>query len=214
MRAYPECYVDDAKRGLASAIDYAVNACGLAPDFFARLFVSSGVADMFERGNPAVVSGMSGVELARSVLSYAYGESEFPRPSVLDGFSPEYWAGWALAEYQWKTGRRFETVFARVPLSEVVGMYPLFHEMDQLHFDEELDRRFCAAQPETNLKRIRENRGISQSALAKASGVGLRSIQMYEQRANDIDRAQARFLFKLSRVLGCSVEDLLEDPSM
>lgn len=47
-------------------------------------------------------------------------------------------------------------------------MYLRFCEMDKLRFDEELDGRFCAAQLETNLKRIRENRDISQSALAKA----------------------------------------------
>ena len=65
---------------------------------------------------------------------------------------------------------------------------------------------------DTKLKRIRENRGLSQSELAKLSGVKLRSIQMYEQRVNDIDKAQAGTIYKLSRVLGCTVEDLLESP--
>ena len=31
---------------------------------------------------------------------------------------------------------------------------------------------------------------------------------------NDIDKAQARTLYKLSRVLGCSIEDLLENPEL
>ena len=64
------------------------------------------------------------------------------------------------------------------------------------------------------LKTIRENRGISQVELAALSGVKLRSIQMYEQKVNDIDKAQARTLYKLSRVLGCSIEDLLENPEL
>lgn len=38
-------------------------------------------------------------------------------------------------------------------------------------------------------------------------------IQMYEQRINDIDKAQAQTVYKLSRVIGCSVEDLLENPA-
>ena len=38
------------------------------------------------------------------------------------------------------------------------------------------------------------------------------SIQMYEQRVNDIDKAQAQTIYKLSRVIGCSMEDLLEKP--
>jgi DNA-binding helix-turn-helix protein len=35
---------------------------------------------------------------------------------------------------------------------------------------------------------------------------------MYEQRVNDIDKAQAQTIYKLSRVIGCSMEDLLEKP--
>ena len=51
-------------------------------------------------------------------------------------------------------------------------------------------------------------------SIAKLSGVSLRSIQMYEQKVNDIDKAQARTVYKLSRVLGCTVEDLLENPEL
>lgn len=53
---------------------------------------------------------------------------------------------------------------------------------------------------------------LSQAELAKISGVSLRSIQMYEQRVNDIDKAQAQTVYKLSRVIGCVMEDLLEKP--
>ena len=65
---------------------------------------------------------------------------------------------------------------------------------------------------DTKLKQIRESRGISQTELAEMSGVKLRSIQMYEQKVNDIDKAQSQTLYKLSRVLGCGIEDLLENP--
>lgn len=61
--------------------------------------------------------------------------------------------------------------------------------------------------------RLRLSRGMSQSELAEASNVKLRSIQMYEQRVNDIDKAQAQTLYKFSRVLGCHIEDLLENPN-
>ena len=33
-----------------------------------------------------------------------------------------------------------------------------------------------------------------------------------EQRVNDIDKAQAQAVFKLSRAIGCTMEDLLENP--
>ena len=63
---------------------------------------------------------------------------------------------------------------------------------------------------ETNLKRIRMARGLSQRQLAMRAEVDLRSIQMYEQRRNNINKAQADTLFRIARVLGCNIEDLLE----
>ena len=75
-----------------------------------------------------------------------------------------------------------------------------------------MDERCAATLPECRLKKLRESRGLSQAELAKISGVSLRSIQMYEQRVNDIDKAQAQTVYKLSRVIGCAMEDLLEKP--
>ena len=36
---------------------------------------------------------------------------------------------------------------------------------------------------------------------------------MYEQRVNDINKVRVRALFRLARVLGCSIDDLLECPN-
>lgn len=157
---------------------------------------------------------MSGVELARNVLHYVSAEDELPKASFSEEKSPEYWAGWALAEYQWYTGRRFKDIFEKVRPSAVVNMYPLFHEMDIMRFVEEMERLCSEVCEETRLKKIRESRGISQNDLASRADVSLRSIQMYEQRGNDIDKAQGKTLYRLSRVLGCTVEDLLENPTM
>ena len=54
------------------------------------------------------------------------------------------------------------------------------------------------------------NNGISVDQLARRSGVSLRSIQMYEQRNKDINKASAETLYRLARVFGCRMEDLLE----
>ena len=64
---------------------------------------------------------------------------------------------------------------------------------------------------ETKLKCIRTAKGYSQKQLAELSGVSLRSIQMYEQRRKDINKAQSDSLFHLAKVLGCTMEDLLEE---
>ena len=210
--AYNELYLNDAKENLAEFFDYAINSCKFDADFFAKLFVQSGYADKFERGNPAIIAGMSGIELAKKVITYAYPNWKFPEKIFSEDRSNVYWAGWALAEYQWATCKRFKDIFSRISLSQIVSMYHVYHEMDIEHFIEDMNRNYESVERETHLKTIRENRGISQAELAKLSGVSLRSIQMYEQKINNIDKAQAGTVYKLSRVLGCTVEDLLESP--
>ena len=212
IRAYSEFYLSDAKKSLANMLDYAVYDCGIKIDEFADLFVLSGFSKRFETGDPAVISGISGTELAQRVLQFATFDEPFPPATIWSERTPAYWAGWALAEYQWYSGRRFKDIFNKVSLSQVIAMYRVFHEMDISRFIEEMERRCQAENRETRLKMIRESRGISQSVLSKQAGVSLRSIQMYEQQVNDIDKAQGKTLYRLAHVLGCSVEDLLENP--
>ena len=51
---------------------------------------------------------------------------------------------------------------------------------------------------------------MSQKQLAEASGVGLRSIQLYEQRQKNINHAAAETLYRLAFALHCAMENLLE----
>lgn len=62
----------------------------------------------------------------------------------------------------------------------------------------------------TNLQRIRLQRGLSQSKLAKASGVKLRSIQHWEQGDRNINKAAVDTVVSMANVLGCTVVDLME----
>ncbi len=211
-RAYNKIYLPDATTRLSLCFDYAVNDCEIEADTFAQLFVVSCVAEQFERGNPAYLSGMSGIEMAREVILKTM-PSFVPKQAIAkEGAPPEYWAGWALAQYQWHTGRRFRDIFTRIPLSQIIKMYRPFHEMDIRQFIDHMEELYAARQTDLNLKRIRERRGLSQSELAREADVSLRNIQAYEQGTNSIDKAQAATLHKLSRVLGCQIEDLLENP--
>lgn len=66
---------------------------------------------------------------------------------------------------------------------------------------------------ELTLKKIRINKGISQSDLANQSGVSLRTIQEYEQGRKSLNKASGETLYKLSKALNCNIEDLLDvDP--
>ena len=89
-------------------------------------------------------------------------------------------------------------------------MYYTLHEADITKFVEIADQLMKDHFKETNLKRIRTAYGCTQAELAKRSGVSLRSIQMYEQRNKDINKASVVTVHSLAKVLGCTIEDLIE----
>ena len=62
----------------------------------------------------------------------------------------------------------------------------------------------------TKLAWTRTMRGLSQSQLAKKSGVSIRVIQLAEQRQRSVDNMTAQSLYLLATALECSMESLLE----
>lgn len=210
--AYEEMYLNDAMRVMGEMLDYAVHDCGCDGDLFFAQFLASGVAEQFERGNPKFVGGMSGVELALEVFRRTTGQIPDVDASAYGEKSPEYWAGWSLAYYQWESGMPFREIVSHgLTVREICSMY-LLHEADISKFVEAADKviQKSLGDGETNLKRIRRANGFSQKQLAEVSGVALRMIQLYEQRQNDINKAQASTLSRLARSLNCRMEDLME----
>jgi len=191
-------------------MDYAVNDCAVDGDRYLHMFITSGLAQQFEHGNPKVVAGMSGVDLATEAITVITGHAPKAVPSVTNYRSSEYWGGWVLAQYQWYTARKFSSILRFMPFSDILNMYYTLHEADITKFYATADEIYICARPQTNLKRIRETAGLSQSMLATEANVSLRCIQMYEQRNKDINKAQAISVAKIARALGCEVEDLLE----
>ena len=88
-------------------------------------------------------------------------------------------------------------------------MYEPYHEMDIRQFADRADEVWMKQTPETTLARLRKYAELSQSVLAKRSGVPVRTIQQYEQRQKDISKAGAEQLLRLGRVLCCPVEELV-----
>ena len=60
-----------------------------------------------------------------------------------------------------------------------------------------------------SLKEMRELRQMSQSDLAKASGVNVRIIQHYEQGFRDINKASVETVLKLADALECDIRKIL-----
>lgn len=208
--AYDKLYVDKARTALGRALDFAVYELGFSLDAFWTLFLSSGVAARFEKGDFSVIVGISGIELAYLILESAGLPYKRVAPRYAVDRSAEYWVGWALAYYQWQTALRFSDITRVVPIDDIRLLYDPYHEMDIRQFCDKMTQLLHAAQPETNLKRLRQNIGLTQRELAKQAAVPLRTLQQYEQRQKNINKAQAACLARLARSLHCDIEDLLE----
>ena len=210
--AYNESYLDDAMQNMGDMLDYALVDCGYAPDEFFSWFISSGIATKIENGNPKYIVGMSGVELAREVVFLTTGSYPTKEKVVKNFAGREYWAGWILAYYQWYSGLKFSDMTENgLSLCEVLSLY-ILHEADQSKFVDtanEIISRHKMEKP-SNLTTIRKARGFTQGQLSQQSGVALRMIQLYEQRQNDINKAQAGTLLSLAKALGCEMQDLME----
>ena len=209
IRAYNETYLNDAANKFGNMMDYAVNDCYLDGGQYLQMFISSGLAQQFEHGNPKVIAGMSGIEIAMQSIQAATGKAPKIYAQNVTYRTAEFWGGWALAQYQWYTARSFAEILRFLPFVDILNLYPTLHEADITKFYEIADEVYTRKYPQTKLKRIREAAGLSQSQLAAEAEVSLRSIQMYEQRNKDIKKAQAITLVKIARVLGCNVESLI-----
>ena len=208
--AYQEIYLSKAQAVLGDAFDYAVNTCGITGGDFVKLFVASSVSKRMENGEPAYIAGKSGIEIVVEIIAETKGQELHVEPIENFGRSKEYWIGWAVAYYQWYSARKYRDIFKVVSFEDLQQMYYTLHEADISKFVDILDGHIKEYFSETNLKRLRTFYGYTQSELAERAGVSLRSIQMYEQRNKNINKASAAVLYKLSKALGCAMEDLIE----
>ena len=209
-RAYQEIYLNKAQSVIGDAFDYAVNTCGILGTDFVKLFIASSVSKRMENGEPAYIAGKSGIEIVVEIVAETKGQELQIAPQEHFGRSREYWIGWAAAYYQWYTGKRYSDIFTVISFEDLQKMYYTLHEADITKFVDIVDSRMKEYFSEINLRRIRTAYGLTQAELARRSGVSLRSIQMYEQRNKNINKASADTMYRLAKVLGCTMEDLIE----
>ena len=209
IHAYQEIYVNKIQRRIGVLFDYAINELGINCYKVIDVFSSSKYAKYIENGYLYYVVGKSGIEIALDLFEEEIRNLEIKQFENYNR-TIDYWIGWAISYYQWYSNRSFNEIFNILKYSDLEKLYYKYHETDILKFAEELDIIIKNNYQETNLKRIRILYGISQNELAKLSNVNKRSIQMYEEKYKDINKANVITIYMLSKALGCQMEDLLE----
>lgn len=64
----------------------------------------------------------------------------------------------------------------------------------------------------SNLKKVRIINGYTQDALAKLSGVNIKSIAAYEQNPEKLASTSIGTCIKLANALGCDITDIINYP--
>lgn len=239
MHAYNKILLDKAADSMGRLLDFSVHSLRIDPDAILNLFIASGVSELFERGDIGIICGMSGIELAYEILERSGMAYARTNPRLTSALSPEYWCGFALANLQWKHSSAFDELIVLTPPADLIEEYRKTRAdaLELLSWDADEQTRQSALKKasadfmlaaselytirseasknasfskDTNLKNMRIKNGLSQSELAGASGVPLRTIQQYEQRRKYINHARAEYLIMLSSALNCDPGHILE----
>ncbi len=210
MYAYDKDMMLSARDNFAVMVDYAVNWCGKDLRAFYNRFLGSLIDKAFGTGHPKFTLGLSGIELAGRVYENTGGELP------LDGSyrfpyrdSSYYWTGWALAQYQWYKNVSFASIDrSGLPIEKIHELFHPLHEADITKVFAVFDTYYRPMA--LSLKESRKRMGLTQEELARRCEVSLRMIRAYEQGTQNLSRAEASTLMRLSRVLNCPPERLIE----
>jgi len=138
-RAYKKTYLNDAMRNLAVMLDCGVRKYGYSIQDFYKKFLMSDVSRQFANGNPRYLVGLSGAELTDMVVQQS-GNAVSDKNDGTYTVGPEFWAGWVLAYYQWRSRRSFAYMQKKgLGITEVISMYNPLHEADVMKFVDAAD---------------------------------------------------------------------------
>jgi len=133
---YKEYYLENASAIFGDMMNCVANYYKIDGDEFLQKFISSGVANQFEIGHPNYIAGKSGFEIANEVLKKDDRFENF----YCENKTPEYWAGWALAKYQWYKNKPFKEILSYLNFKKITDLYYPLHEADITKFFDTADK--------------------------------------------------------------------------
>lgn len=193
----------DEIRHILGTLFQMSNARHITISSFWDLFLNSSLPRSFERGYFELKICKSPRDIFNELVTEAI-------VGVCDAKYDAYWLGSFIAAFQHKTNARYHDILRGIPESRIYDFcfeYRDHDEVDCFAAWTALHREF---NPETNLKRLRRECCLTQHELSVLSGIPIRTIQQYEQRQKDINKAQSICLLSLATVLGCDMRSLME----
>lgn len=208
--AYNELYLRDAMSCLGEMFDEGINSLGIDPDEFYFMFLATGYAERFGNGDPDIIAGKSGLELAYNIARETGLLFVSDNLVVQYDRTPEYWAGWILAYYQFITGYSFRYIHDFISMKEIIRLYYPLHEAEEERAVEAINN-IILSKGLTSLQRCRKRRGLSQSELARECNISLRTEQQYENNSRHLAKASYEMVSVLSEKLNYDSRDLVNE---
>lgn len=205
--AYNEIYLESAMIRLGDMLEYACLDMEYDPDAFWKMFIHSGLSFSFELGNPSVVAGLSGVELAQKVIYIEDPTVEFANPSWFENRSSYFWCGWVLAYYQWYTSKNFQDIWNHVSIHSLLNMYSTLHEADISKVVEVLDNK-TNIDVKYSIYDLRIAKGLTQKELANRAKMSISQIQRLEYGERKVENLSLKTALSLSKALAVPVNCL------
>lgn len=170
-------------------------------DRFAQEFAKSEVAHAIEYGD---LDYLISEEIEDDIASLICSEPN--KEYCEDINSREYWVGYILVFIQRAVRRNFKEIFALYLCSRLLKDYDTYGDMDPIEMVKKIKQYISMG---NKLKQFREKKKMTQQELSNTSNVTVKNIKAYEDGTVDISKAQGDTLFRLSRALGCTIEELL-----
>lgn len=197
-------YLENTCESIAIMMDL-VKQNNLNIDSFYNIFISSKLANEIENKNIKYLS-LSSLDYLRILLKEDYKKIKIKEFN----YSNYYWCFYMISLFQYKSNYSFKDINNSISYNKLLEMYFNLNESDEHKIFEIFNKKLTILNKETNLKKYRKLNNLSQKELSIISKVDRRSIEMYEEKKRDINKASALTLKKLADALNIDIETLLE----
>ena len=162
----------------------------------------------------AIISGKMEDDLFVALIAFQCGDHAVVAVPVAHAGQQQHMNGVFLRViFTQANGRYINAVVdihSRFSMQEILKLYPTLHEADEEKAVDTLNNMIKTSIKPAKLQQQRKRCGYTQKRLAEISGVNLRTLQQYELKAKDIDKASVQTVLALSNALGCGIEDIIE----
>ena len=122
-------------------------------------------------------------------------------------YNDAYWCGYSYFELHLRTKIPFSYIFLKLPLTTMVDIYPVYHEMD---FSSLLDYFSRLSEEKTILRLLCEQKGSSLTKVSKATGINVNTLAKYNADDAALYKASFQNVMKIASFFDAPVSLFIE----